>query len=141
MNKTVFCIALAGLLFAGCAEPTEQEPLIIEAEKQIISLQAMPEKEYLGSFSCTAYCACNSCCGPWADGITYTGGVATEGQTIAVDPDVIPLGSVVEINGQQYVAEDIGGAVKEKRIDIFFRSHDDALRYGVQQHEVYRIGG
>ena len=139
MNKSMICLALACLMVAGCAEPTEPEPIIIETEKHIVSLEAMPKKEYLGNFKCTAYCACDICCGPWADGIVYTGGYATEGQTIAVDPDIIPLGSVVEINGQRYIAEDIGGAIQENRIDIFFCSHDDALQYGVKCQDVYLI--
>lgn len=139
MNKVIYSIALAGLIFTGCTEPTEPEPIIIETEKHIVSLESMPEKEYLGNFKCTAYCACDACCGPWADGIVYTGGYATEGQTIAVDPDIIPLGSVVEINGQRYIAEDIGGGIRGNEIDLFFCSHTDALNYGVQQHEVYFI--
>lgn len=121
------------------AEPTAPEPIIIETEEQIISLQTMPEKEYLGTFTCTAYCSCDICCGPWADGIVYTGGYATEGKTIAVDPDIIPLGSVVEINSQRYIAEDIGGSIEGKEIDIFMVKHESALQWGVQQHEVYLV--
>lgn len=95
-----------------------------------------PEFQNLGTFKLTAYCACPECCGNWADGITFTGTEATPGRTIAVDPDVIPLGSTVEINGQTYVAEDIGGAIQGNRIDIFFPSHADALQFGVQHAEV-----
>lgn len=98
-----------------------------------------PEPMPLGEFTCTAYCSCETCCGEWADGVTFTGGLATEGRTIAVDPNVIPLGSVVEIAGQQYVAEDIGGAIKGNRIDIYMDSHAEALQWGVQHHEVYPI--
>lgn len=93
----------------------------------------------LGEFKVTAYCPCPKCCGAWADGITYTGSVATENSTIAVDPDVIPLGSYVEINGVSYYADDIGGAIKGNRIDIFFESHEAALEWGVQYHDVYLI--
>lgn len=67
----------------------------------------------------TAYCPNSCCCDEWSDGITYTGTSAQEGVTIAVDPDVIPLGAWVEINGNQYHAEDIGGAIKGNRIDVF----------------------
>lgn len=98
-----------------------------------------PEPPPLGVFECTAYCSCEKCCGEWADGITYTGGLATENRTIAVDPEVIPLGAVVEINGQEYVAEDIGGAIKGNHIDIYMESHTEALEWGVQHHEVYPI--
>lgn len=97
------------------------------------------EKVSLGAFKVTAYCPCVKCCDEWADGITYTGVKATEGRTIAVDPSVIPLGSVLEIDGKQYVAEDIGGAIKGKRIELYFDSHADALEWGVKTHDVYLV--
>ena len=99
----------------------------------------------LGTFKLTAYCACEKCCGKWADGITYSGTVATAGRTIAVDPDVIPLGSTVlvhfddEIGSHVFIAEDIGVGVNEKKIDIFFDSHADALEFGVQSGEVFVV--
>lgn len=112
-------------------EVIDVKPVEIE-EKQ-------PDKIALGEFTITAYCPCELCCGAWADGIVYTGGYATENQTIAVDPAVIPLGSAVEINGKQYIAEDIGGAIEGKKIDLFKMTHAEALEYGVQSHEVYLI--
>lgn len=92
--------------------------------------------ESLGTFKLTAYCPCPQCCGEWADGITYTMTEATAGRTVAVDPKVIPLGSTVYINGTPYVAEDIGGAIKGNRIDVFFPDHQTALQFGVQYAEV-----
>ena len=77
----------------------------------------------------TAYCPCAKCCGK-SDGITATGTKATAGRTIAVDPSVIPYGAEVIINGNTYVAEDCGGAVKGNRIDIFFDTHEEALKFG-----------
>ena len=99
-----------------------------------------PPREYLGTFEITAYCACGYCCNGSNDGLTYTETVATEGRTIAVDPSVIPLGSIVEINGVNYVAEDIGGAIKNNHIDIFFNSHSDAREFGRQYLDVFIIG-
>lgn len=91
---------------------------------------------HLGTFKLTAYCPCEKCCGQWADGITYTGTKATAGRTVAVDPDVIPLGSIVFINGQTYIAEDVGGAIDGNRIDIYFDTHQEALDFGVQSADV-----
>ena len=96
------------------------------------------EKIALGEYQLTAYCACSRCCGK-SDGITATGTVATAGRTIAVDPRVIPYGSKVEINGNVYIAEDCGGAIKYNRIDIFFDSHSEALQFGVQRAQVYLL--
>ena len=50
----------------------------------------------LGNFQITYYCACEICCNK-ADGITATGTPVVEGQTIAVDPRVIPYGTKVII--------------------------------------------
>lgn len=101
--------------------------------------------EPLGEFALTAYCPCAKCCGRWADGVTATGTTAKEGRTIAVDPSIIPYGSEVTIyfadgTSRNYVAEDCGGAIKGNRIDVFFASHEDALRFGVQGAYVYAGG-
>lgn len=116
-------------LLAELAEP-EPEPPAEEAT------EIEPELQSLGTFKLTAYCPCAKCCGEWADGITYTGTEATAGRTVAVDPKVIPLGSTVYINGSAYVAEDIGGAIKGNRIDVYFSDHQTALQFGVQHAEV-----
>lgn len=97
---------------------------------------AVPQLQSLGTFKLTAYCPCPKCCGDWADGITYTGTVATPGRTIAVDPNVIELGSTVTIDGQDYTAEDIGGAIDGNHIDVYFDDHADALEFGVQYAEI-----
>lgn len=83
----------------------------------------------------TAYCPCEKCCGK-TDGITATGTRATAGRTIAVDPTVIPYGTEVIINGNTYVAEDCGGAIKENRIDVYFDTHEEALQFGRQKINV-----
>ena len=65
------------------------------------------------------------------DGVTATGTVPEAGRTIAVDPRVIPLGSRVLIPGRgMYHAEDVGGAIKGNRLDIFFDNKKDALLFG-----------
>lgn len=83
----------------------------------------------------TAYCPCIKCCGK-TDGITASGVKATEGRTIAVDPNKIPYGTEVMIDGNVYVAEDCGSAIKGNRIDLYFDSHQSALEWGRQEKEV-----
>ena len=90
----------------------------------------------LGEFKLTAYCPCKLCCNK-DDGIPATGTQATQGRTVAVDPSVIPYGTVLIINGHEYIAEDCGGAIKGNKIDIFFNSHEEALDFGVQYAEVF----
>ena len=41
-------------------------------------------------------------------------------RTCAVDPSVIPLGSVIVVNGLTLKCVDTGGSVKGNTIDIFF---------------------
>ena len=93
----------------------------------------------LGTFKITHYCPCSICCGPWANGITSTGVTATTNRTIAVDPTQIPYGSKVVINGQVYVAEDCGGAIKHNCIDIYVATHQEGEDKGVYYTDVYLL--
>ncbi len=67
--------------------------------------------------------------------VTASGKLATPKRTIAVDPKLIPLGSLVYIDGIGYrVAEDIGGAVKGEHIDVYFPSDNEAVQFGVRRN-------
>jgi len=56
---------------------------------------------------------------------------------IATDPDVIPLYSIVEIQGMgAFISLDTGGAIRGNRIDILFDSKDEAILFGKQQLSV-----
>lgn len=93
----------------------------------------------LGTFRLTAYCNCSQCCGQWAGGATASGVMPTANNTIAVDTRVIPFGTKVIINGITYTAEDTGSAIKGNKIDIYMSSHEEAVNFGVQYAEVYKI--
>lgn len=93
---------------------------------------------YLGNYLTTAYCPCRQCSEGWGRK-TSSGRLATSSHTVAVDPRVIPMGSRLLINGKEYTAEDVGGAVKGKHIDIYFDSHGETLRHGTRRAEVYLI--
>lgn len=92
----------------------------------------------LGSFRLTAYCPCRSCSGRWGRH-TSSGAVASSGRTVAVDPSVIPIGSRLYINGTVYTAEDIGGGVRGRHIDIFFDTHGQTRAFGSQSAEIYLV--
>ena len=49
---------------------------------------------------------------------------------IAVDPRVIPLGSIIELNGVLYLADDTGGAIKGSRVDLRVADYRTAIRFG-----------
>ena len=114
---------------AQAAEPTEE---VIELKSDY----AYTDYKSLGEFVISHYCDCQKCTLD-GDGITASGTKATAGRTIAADPDVLPMGSVVIIDGHTYTVEDVGGAIKGKRIDIFMDSHEEALKAGVRTVEVF----
>lgn len=89
----------------------------------------------LGQFEITYYCPCEECNGGWQDGITELGNCGTPYYTIAVDPSVIPLGTTVVINGNEYLAQDTG--VYGHHIDMLVGDHQEALDMGVTYGEVY----
>lgn len=94
------------------------------------------------NYEATAYCGCRKCNGKWTDYPTASGTQMKAGRTIAVDPDYIPLGSRVFIEGMgEYIAEDTGSAIKGKIIDIYFDSHEEAWDFGRQQIKLKVIGG
>lgn len=72
---------------------------------------------------------------------TSRGTTPKEGRTIAVDPKVIPYGSIVYIQDYGYfIAEDCGGAIKQNRIDIFTNSHEYAIQQGKKVANVWVLG-
>lgn len=70
---------------------------------------------------------------------TARGSILSRGH-VAVDPDVIPLGSLVYVEGYGYgVADDIGGAIQKMRIDLAMETRSEALQWGRREVEVYLI--
>ena len=149
----VILILLLALAFSLAFRPFTQRKVVSPAptpapqqaastpQVETASPEPAPALVSLGEFKLTAYCACKKCCGkdpsdPYY-GITAYGYQTTAGRTIAVDPKVIPIGSEVVINGHTYIAEDVGGAIKENRVDIYFNTHQEALEFGVQYAEVF----
>lgn len=102
-------------------------------------------KVSLGEYTLTAYCPCTDCCGVWGENrpldeygdivvCTASGEKAVEGITVAAD---LPFGTVLYINDHRYIVQDTGVDIKDKRIDIYFDHHQDALDFGVQTAEVF----
>lgn len=137
---------------AACSEKLESGEIIKPAYAQEIVEPEEPEEPELvslGEYKITHYCSCQQCCGVWAENRpvdengqeivkTASGARAEVGKTIAVDPAVIPLGSTVIIDGQEYIAQDTGGAIQGNRIDIYCSSHQEAWDKGTFTTEVYK---
>lgn len=129
---------------------TEESSIQVEEENTSNEYIEEPEPEYisLGEFRLTAYCPCEICCDECAynrpvdeygNTIVYTasGKIAQEGYTIAADPDVLPYGTIVYIDGHEYEVQDCGGAITNNSIDIYFDTHEAACEFGLQYGEVF----
>ncbi len=106
-------------------------PQMEEVMPQIRQQDAAQTQEQ--AFTVTAYCPCEKCCGAYANGYTATGEKATQGVTVAADSAVLPMGTEIELDGHTYTVQDTGGAIAGNRLDLYFDSHEDALRWGVRE--------
>lgn len=101
----------------------------------------IPFETPLGYFKITVYCP-SSDGGRWGYQ-TSTGAKSTHLKTCAVDPNVIPMGSTIKINGLTLKAVDTGNKVKGNVVDIFYDgTRDEAMTWVSEfgtRHEVYII--
>lgn len=120
---------------------TEEE--IEAAENDMIEAALLARATRLDDVLVTHYDCCMECCGK-TDGITASGLRATPGVTVAVDPDVIPLGADVLVDYgdgeiQYYRADDTGSAVRGNHIDVCLASHEEAVQAGVTTATVWWV--
>ncbi len=86
----------------------------------------------------TAYCPCKKCCGPLAQGITASGKRVSynDGKFVAADRS-IKFGTKLIIPGyassKPVEVTDRGGAIKGDKLDVYFHSHTEALKWGRQK--------
>lgn len=133
-------------------------PVPIVAQKQIEKvdeayLQYMQEKEKLErmkekeleriskgekwkkvAMNVSAYCPCVICCENFADGITASGHRIKPNDVFVAAPRKYPFGTEMIIEGYAggkiVKVEDVGGAIKENKLDLFFHTHQEALNWG-----------
>ena len=80
-----------------------------------------------------------------ATAYTHTGNRTATGTwpsvgTVAVDPKVIPLHSRLYVDGYGYAtAKDVGSSIKGNKIDLFFETKAEALKWGRRQVQVYLL--
>lgn len=141
--------------FAPISESTVMPEPTIEPSFEMLTASTH-EQQFIkleGEFLLTAYCACKKCCYEWANKrpiddsgeeivYTSTGAIAKVERTVAVDPEVIPYGTILLINGHYYVAEDCSDNwVHGNHIDIYMGNHEEAhqeaINFGEQYAEVY----
>ncbi|WP_276357711.1 3D domain-containing protein [Cohnella caldifontis] len=134
---------------------TKKAPVTLVAKKQSVTTgnsilklngKTVAVKRVLNNVTLTAYSAGPASTGKKKGdsgyGITSSGTKVQEGRTIAVDPDIIPMGWWVYIEGIGFRrAEDTGSAVNGKKIDIYYDSESRADKFGLKRgYTVYVIG-
>ncbi|SDC00011.1 3D (Asp-Asp-Asp) domain-containing protein [Terribacillus halophilus] len=110
------------------AEPAKQEAAPAKEEDTATSTSQEATKEL--TVSATAYTGqCEGCSGVTATGIDLNAN--PNAKVIAVDPNVIPLGSKVWVEGYgEAIAGDTGGAIKGNKIDVHVPDQGTALDWG-----------
>ena len=106
----------------------------------LIVSAALAMLQPIGQFEVVTYCTEQypHICG--GNAYTYTGAPVQAGLTVAVDPDVIPLGSWLYIDGIGWrQAQDTGGAIQGRRIDMAVETHAEALEWGVQNKQIWIV--
>ena len=84
----------------------------------------------------TAYCPCQKCCGKYSDGVTACGHKICPGDAFVAADKEYSFGTEMIIagykNGQPVKVLDRGGVIAGNRLDVFFHSHQEALKWGVR---------
>ena len=94
-------------------------------------------KRYLLVLCLLFLCGCQYKITGYSEGTITKSGKRVAVGMCAVDPKVIPLGSKVWVQGLGiFVAEDTGGKVKGRHIDIYFKNERDAINWGVRHRRV-----
>ena len=131
------------------AQAAELAAKVDELSAALASLPNLPAgltASYAGEFTLTAYCTEKYAhiCGT-GTGITASGAPVTPGVTVAADLSVLPLGTVVYIEGVGVrVVQDTGGALQGQHLDVAVNgTHADALSWpmGGQLAGVWILSG
>ncbi|HEX3358968.1 MAG TPA: 3D domain-containing protein [Tepidisphaeraceae bacterium] len=152
----LLALNLAVVVMGSPAEPIStsknfvpQSPLSVQAQAELMHETAVvavkpaavivPHTRTI-TMMVTAYCPCEKCCGPNAAGITANGSSVTynEGRFVAADSS-IPFGTKLIIPGYDAGPVEVidrGGAIKGNHIDVFFPTHEEALRWGRRMVQV-----
>src|SRR5438270_11398874 len=119
MHQSKLLVA-ASLLMVPCAPSADRKPRqpMIRYEK--------------GKFVAFAYTS---------NGKTVEGVLPVAGKTIAADPSVLPLGTLVRVSGAgpwsgEYRVGDVGGKIKGRKVDIFVNGIREAITFGRREVEI-----
>ncbi len=126
MSRLVVAFSIALVLLLTSPSPATA-PVMFPEVVQEYQEPEPPEPETI-TFEATAY--------TWTGYRTATGTWPSRG-TVAVDPNVIPLGSVLYVEGYgPAVAADTGGAIQGKKLDLYMDTEHECLQWGRRKVEV-----
>lgn len=113
---------------ADASEEVEEEQ--VESSEKVEETTTNDVQGETFAVEATAYTAgCSGCSGITATGINLNNDPYAK--VIAVDPNVIPLGTQVFVEGYGYaVAGDTGGAIKGYKIDVHLPTKKEAYNWG-----------
>lgn len=141
MKQTTYGLLLITQFFVGFAIGRYGTIPPVKAESVPVKTEACETQ----TMRVTAYCPCAKCCGKWADGITANGHRIRPGDRFVAAPRSIPFGKMVIVpgynQGRPAPVLDRGGAIKDGRLDLYFDTHQEALKWGVKYVEVAIVKG
>jgi 3D (Asp-Asp-Asp) domain-containing protein len=118
--------AVAAAAFVSLYEATIHDSQNAARQAVLRETTAAPAPGARLAFSATAYCK----------GVTTTSGVAPQTGVAASDPQLLPVGSVIEIDSAEvrysgiYTIMDTGPSIQGRQIDIYMWSCTEALNFG-----------
>jgi len=130
--------AVAATGFVMLYEVTTLDSKYAARQAVLREATALPMPGARLAFSATAYCK----------GLQTKSGVAAQTGVAAADPELLPVGSVVEIDSLPpkyngiYTVLDTGPAIQGREVDLYMWSCNEALRFGRRptQINVLRLG-
>ncbi|MHC4463492.1 MAG: 3D domain-containing protein [Planctomycetota bacterium] len=158
-RRAVIAMLLVRTFVLGCiisevytkADGRVTSPSTTATGANVVSQPALNESEIKGGpeqsgewqtvlMRVTAYCPCEKCCGEYADGITACGHKIRPGDAFVAADRRYSFGTEMLVpgynDGQLVKVLDRGGAIRGDRLDVFFHSHEQALKWGVKYLDV-----
>jgi 3D (Asp-Asp-Asp) domain-containing protein len=124
-RKTIVT-AVAAVSFVSLYEVTALDSKYVARLATLRETTALPIPGSRLAFSATAYCK----------GLVTASGVAVQSGVVAADPELLPVGSVIEIDSLPqkyngiYTVMDTGPAVQGRQLDLYMWSCNEALQFG-----------
>jgi len=118
--------AIAAFSFVSLYEVTALDSKYAARQATFGETTARPMPGARLSFSATAYCK----------GLVTTSGVAAQTGIAAADPELLPVGSVIDVDSLPqkyngvYTILDTGPSVQGRHIDVYMWSCNEALAFG-----------